>query len=89
MRESTIEKAVSKHARLLGWLAYKFASPSCAGVPDMIYFREGHTMLIEFKAPGKLPRKLQQHHIEKLKAQLIPVYVIDNIEEGKGVFNAY
>ena len=89
MRESTIEKAVNKHARALGWLAYKFTSPSCSGFPDMIYFREGYTLLIEFKALGKLPRKLQQHHIDKLKAQLIPVYIIDNIEEGKGVFNAY
>ena len=89
MRESTIEKAVNKHAKLLGWLAYKFTSPSNRGVPDSIYFREGHTILIEFKAPGKLPTKLQQEHIKRLKDQLIHVYVVDNIEEGKEIFNAY
>ena len=89
MRESTIERAVNKYARSLGWLAYKVTSPSNRGVPDSIYFKAGITLLIEFKAPGKQPRPLQLAHIEKLKSQLIPVYVIDDVEKGKGIFNAY
>ena len=89
MRESVIEKKVSDYAKLLGWLSYKFTSPSNRGVPDHIYFREGHTILIEFKAPGKLPTKLQQKHIQRLQDQLIHVYVVDDIEQGKGIFNAY
>ena len=89
MRESTIEKAVNDYAKLQGWLHYKFTSPSSKGVPDAIYFREGRTMLIEFKALGKTPSKLQQHHIDKLKAQLIPVYVVDSVQSGKDIFNAY
>ena len=87
--ESTIEKKVTDYAKSLGWLAYKFSSPSNKGVPDMIYFREGHTILIEFKQKGKEPRALQQFHINKLKEQLIPVYVVDSIASGKEVFNAY
>ena len=89
MRESIIEKKVSDYAKLLGWLSYKFTSPQNRGVPDHIYFREGHTILIEFKAPGKLPTKLQQKHIQRLQDQLIHVYVVDDIEQGKGIFNAY
>ena len=89
MRESVIEKKVSDYAKLLGWLSYKFTSPSNRGVPDHIYFREGHTILIEFKAPGKLPTKLQQKHIQRLQDQLIHVYVVDDIEQGKEIFNAY
>ena len=89
MRESVIEKKVSNYAKLLGWISYKFTSPQNRGVPDHIYFREGHTILIEFKAPGKLPTKLQQKHIQRLQDQLIHVYVVDDIEQGKGIFNAY
>tara|TARA_R110000822_G_scaffold103829_1_gene230544 strand:+ start:117 stop:386 length:270 start_codon:yes stop_codon:yes gene_type:complete len=89
MRESVIEKKVSDYAKLLGWLAYKFSSPQNAGVPDHIYFREGRTILIEFKAPGKKPSKLQVRHIERLEEQLIPVYVVDDIDKGKDIFNAY
>jgi len=88
MRESLIEKKVSDYAKLLGWLTYKFTSPQNRGVPDRIYFREGVTLLIEFKAPGKTPTKLQQSHIKKLKDQLINVYVVDSIEQGKDIFNA-
>jgi len=89
MLESTIEKHVTKYAKNLGWLSYKFSSPSNAGVPDRIYFREGRTLLIEFKQKGKQPRALQQFHINKLKEELIPVYVVDIINSGKEVFNAY
>ena len=88
MRESVIEKKVSDYAKLLGWISYKFTSPQNRGVPDHIYFREGHTILIEFKAPGKLPTKLQQKHIQRLQDQLIHVYVVDDIEQGKEIFNA-
>jgi Holliday junction resolvase len=89
MLESKIEKDVTNYAKLLGWIAYKFTSPANRGVPDHIYFREGHTLLIEFKQLGKKPSKLQQHQINKFKDQLIPVYVVDSIENGKDIFNAY
>ena len=89
MLESKIETEVSKHAKLLGWLSYKFTSPNNRAVPDRIYFREGRTILIEFKQLGKKPTKLQTKVINDLKKQLIDVYVVDNIEQGKGIFNAY
>lgn len=89
MRESVIEKKVSDYAKLLGWLAYKFSSPQNSGVPDHIYFRDGHTILIEFKAPNKKPSKLQLKHIERIQQQHIHVYVVDSVETGKEIFNAY
>jgi len=89
MRESTIEKAVNKYARSLGWLAYKFTSPSNRGVPDMIYFREGVVLLIEFKAPGEQLRPLQAEVIKRFRANGAIVHVIDSIEQGKEVFNSY
>lgn len=89
MLESKIEKDVTKYAELLGWLAYKFTSPGCRAVPDHIYFKEGHTILIEFKQLNKKPSKLQARQIAKIQEQLIHVYVVDSIQSGKDIFNAY
>lgn len=89
MLESKIEKKVSDYAKCLGWLSYKFTSPSNRAVPDRIYFREGTVILIEFKQLGKKPTKLQSKVINDLKKELIPVYVVDSVQKGKDIFNAY
>lgn len=88
MRESTIEKAVNKYARSLGWLAYKFTSPSNRGVPDSLYIKDGLTQYIEFKAPCKQLRPLQVEIVKRFKAHGAIVHVVDSIEQGKGIFDA-
>lgn len=87
MRESAIEKKVNDYAKRNGWLVYKFVSPAQAGVPDRLYIKNGKVMFIEFKAEGKKPTKLQEHHIEAIKAQGVAVYVVDSVEAGKGVID--
>ena len=88
MRESLIEKKVTKHAQSLGWLAYKFSSPSNRAVPDHLYIKNGITVYIEYKAPGKLPTKLQLEIHNKFKSHGVEVYVIDDVEQGGALFNA-
>jgi len=87
MRESEIETKVCNHAKYLGWLCYKWVSPGNRSVPDRIFFRNGKTIIIEFKAKGKRPTKLQQKTISKLQDQYIPTYVIDDVGEGIVLFN--
>lgn len=87
MRESAIEKYVKEYAKKLGWLPFKFVSPSHRGVPDCIFFRKGVTILIEFKALGKKPTALQEVTIKMIRDQNIPVYVIDSKESGVEQFN--
>jgi len=87
MRESEIETKVCNHAKYLGWLCYKWVSPGNRSVPDRIFFRNGKTIIIEFKAEGKKPTKLQQKTINKLQDQCIPTYVIDDVGEGIVLFN--
>lgn len=87
MRESEIETKVCNHAKYLGWLCYKWVSPGNRSVPDRIFFKDGKTIIIEFKAKGKKPTKLQQKTINKLQDQCIPTYVIDNIADGLILFN--
>lgn len=87
MRESKIEVEVCDHAKSLGWLCYKWVSPSNRSVPDRIFFKNGKTIVVEFKAEGKKPTKLQQKTINKLRDQYILTHVIDDISEGKALFN--
>lgn len=87
MRESEIESKVCNHAKYLGWLCYKWVSPGNRSVPDRIFFKNGKTIIIEFKAKGKKPTKLQQKTINKLQDQYIPTYVIDDVGEGVELFN--
>jgi len=86
MRESHVEKAVVAFAVLQGWLSYKWKSANTAGLPDRLFFKNGRVIMIEFKAPGKLPRKKQLLVHARLKKQGFEVYVIDNIEKGKRLF---
>ena len=85
--EKEIEKKVTDYAKTLGWLGYKWVSPGRAGVPDRLYFQYGHVMCIEFKALGKRATNLQKKHHRQLAGKGILVYVIDNVTEGKHVFD--
>ena len=83
MLEKEIEKKCCDHARKLGFLVYKFVSPTQRGVPDRMFIAFGRTLFIEFKAPGKKPTKLQRHHMDKLTAAGMDCIVIDSLETGR------
>ncbi len=83
MRESEVEAKVCKHAKSQGWLVYKFSSPSNKGVPDRVWIKKGVVIFIEFKAPSKKPSKIQSKVISRIRGEGVPVYIIDNIKEGK------
>ena len=85
MRESVVEKKVTDYAKANGWLSYKWVSPSQRGVPDRMYFKNGSLVIVEFKAPGKLPTPYQQAIHRKLKAVGFIVHIIDDIGKGKAL----
>ena len=64
----------------------KFTSPGNRGVPDHVYFKDGETILIEFKAKKGRVSPLQQAQIDRLKKAGMKVYVVDNIEFGETIF---
>jgi len=55
-------------------------------VPDMIYFRDGECLMIEFKAPGRKPTAYQHSIHKRLKEHGFHVYVVDNVAQGKLLF---
>ena len=87
MLESKIEAQCVKWAKENDWLSYKFVSPSNRGVPDRIFLRNGKTVFVEFKQPGKVPSTLQARQIELLKAYDFKVFVITSLEGFKIAFS--
>ena len=83
MLEKQIESKVVKKAKELGFLTYKFSSPSNRGVPDRIFISpHGEVFFIEFKSEkGKLSQ-LQKKVIKDIEHYNVEVYVIDNVEDG-------
>jgi len=82
MREREIERRVCAWAKANGWTHRKWCSPNNRGVPDRLFFKAGRVKALEFKAPGKPPRKLQQWQIADLTAAGLECHVIDGVEGG-------
>ena len=80
--ESKIENAVCNYGRKLGWLMWKFKSPSQKGVPDRICIGNGKTIFIEFKATGETPTDLQERIHKMIRDRGVHVYAVDDINVG-------
>lgn len=80
MKESDLERAVVRHCKAMGLVAYKFSSPAHRGVPDrLILGPRGRAMLLELKAPGKTPTALQAREIARLNELGIHATWTDNL----------
>ena len=88
MKEKQIESKVVKKAKELGFLTYKFSSPSNRGVPDRIFISpHGEVFFIEFKsAKGKLSQ-LQKKIIKDIQLYNIQVFIVYGVEEGLILLN--
>jgi hypothetical protein len=83
IRERDIESGVCRWAEAHGWRHRKWKSPNNRGVPDRLFFRDGRVIAIEFKAPGREPRKLQRWQIRDLVAAGLECHVVDSVEAGR------
>lgn len=88
MLESVIESRLRQEAKKRGGMALKFVSPGMNGVPDRIVLLPGGKMaFVELKAPGKVPRALQEKRIRQLRRLGFSVYVLDGTERIGGILD--
>ena len=88
MRESTIEKEVCRYARDNNFLVFKFVSPGFRGVPDRLFISpRGQCFFMEFKQAGKTLRPEQERAKILIERHQVEVFVVDNVEFGKGVID--
>lgn len=82
MLEKKIEEKLKDEVKKAGGRAYKFVSPGNTGVPDrMIVMPNGCVGFVEVKQKGKVPTKLQDLQIRRLKEFGCYVAVLDDIQD--------
>ena len=87
MREKYIEQQLAKEVRGRGGLCEKWISGT-SGWPDrIVILPDGKVGVVEVKAPGKEPRKLQMHRHEQLRLLGQKVYVLDHPEQIGGILD--
>jgi hypothetical protein len=88
--EKDLEKKIVIKARKLGYLTYKFVSPSNRGVPDRIFISEnGKLFFVEFKSKkGKLS-ELQKLKISELRSRKQSVFVVNDEELAMEILEKY
>ena len=90
MLEKVIESKVNAYAQSKGFLTYKFTSPARRAVPDRIYISpKGTVIFVEFKREGQKPTPQQEREHLRLRLQNVYVFVIDNVETGKAMVDAF
>jgi hypothetical protein len=66
MLEKDLEKKIVNKAKQLGFLSYKFVSPSQRGVPDRIFIsKNGKVFFIEFKSPKRKITPVQKELLNR------------------------
>ena len=84
MLEKQIEAKVCDYAKTKNVLAYKFTSPARAAVPDRLFIGpDGRMWFCEFKREGQVPTPAQYREHDRLRQQMVNVFVIDNVADGK------
>ena len=82
MREKEIEKKLIQAVKQAGGICPKLVSPGFDGMPDRIVLLPGGRMgFVEVKAPGKVPRPLQEARHRMLRRLGFHVYVLDRAEQ--------
>ena len=87
MKESTTERAVCAYAKAKGCIVIKLSGQNQRGQPDRMFIRGGKVLFVEFKAPGKLPTKLQLKWLADLHGQEMAAAWCDTIEAGQDIID--
>ena len=90
MLEKPIETAVNDYAKQFDIEVYKFTSPNRSAVPDRMYlYPNGTVLFIEFKRTGERATVPQAREHTRIRGQHLPVYVVDDIADGKRIIDHF
>jgi len=79
--EATIEKECCRRAETAGWWHRKVQWVGSRDAPDRVFIRDGQTVWVEFKAPGKVPRPTQAREHKEMREAGATVLVIDDVDD--------
>ena len=74
--ESKIQSSIKARFERAGWMVVKLLQTNCNGIPDLMCLKNGKTIFIEVKQPGREPTELQRYRHAELISKGFTVYVI-------------
>jgi Holliday junction resolvase len=74
--ESKIQANIKARFERAGWMVIKLIQTNCNGIPDLMCLKNGKTIFIEVKQPGREPTELQKYRHAELIKQGFQVYVL-------------
>jgi Holliday junction resolvase len=74
--ESKIQANIKARFERAGWMVVKLIQTNCNGIPDLMCLKNGKTIFIEVKQPGREPTELQKYRHAELIKQGFTVYVL-------------
>ena len=74
--ESKIQTNIKARFEKAGWMVVKLLQTNCNGIPDLMCLKQGRTIFIEVKQPGREPTELQRYRHDELISKGFTVYVI-------------
>jgi hypothetical protein len=58
--ESKIQTNIKARFERAGWMVVKLIQTNCNGIPDLMCLKNGQTVFVEVKQPGREPTDLQR-----------------------------
>ena len=86
MTEQKIQSKIIKDLEKKGFYVIKTIKLNKNGLPDIFAFKDGKTIMIEVKAPGKKPSELQKFRIEEVKKYGVISFWADSFDSYKKSF---
>lgn len=78
VRESAVEHYLTQRCQSLGFLSWKYISPTRGGVPDRIVITSATTCFVEVKRPGEEISNRQIATIETMRKAGAQVHIVDS-----------
>jgi len=83
MLESKIQSQIIKYLESIGAYVVNVVQAGKPGTPDVLCCVEGFFVGIEVKRPGQKPRRLQEHHLERIRKAKGISMVATSAEDAK------
>ena len=74
--ESKIQASIKARFERAGWMVIKLIQTNCNGIPDLMCLKNGKTVFVEVKQPGREPTELQKYRHAELINQRFQVFVL-------------
>lgn len=87
MREAIIQSGIIKYLECNGWLPIKLIQTNKNGIPDLMALKNGRTVFIEVKQPGKRANDLQKYRMDQLNKKGFETLVATSVLEVQNFFD--